>query len=259
MFVCRQVSKSRRLFCQSANFGMQGKNMYHGGASEERKCTVAIEGNIASGKTTLLQYFSKFEDALVYQEPVDKWRSVKGHNLLGYMYSDPPRWSLAFQTYVQLTMIDQHKSVIPSEKRVKLMERSLFSAKYCFVENLFQSSRMTEVEYAILTEWFDWLVANDNPHLDLIVYLRTDPAVCWNRIQARHRPEEIHIPKEYLYNLHDLHEDWLIGRRKFSVPCPVLVLDANGDLRKMEHLFGQHCDEILCNNGRAISAQSLVR
>lgn len=233
--------------------------MYHREVPEERKFTVAVEGNIASGKTTLLRYFSKFDDALVCQEPVDKWRNVKGHNLLGYMYNDPPRWSLAFQTYVQLTMIDQHKSKIPSGKRVKLMERSLFSAKYCFVENLYVSARITEVEYAVLSEWFEWLVANDGPHLDLIVYLRTDPIVCWNRIQARHRPEEIHIPKDYLQSLHNLHEDWLVRRRKFSVPCPVLVLNADGDLSEMEHLFGQHCDEILCNNGRAISVNSLAR
>ena len=44
--------------------------------------TVCVEGNIGSGKTTLLDYFSKFRDVEVFPEPVDKWRNVKGLNLL---------------------------------------------------------------------------------------------------------------------------------------------------------------------------------
>ena len=41
---------------------------------------------------------------------------------------------MPFQSYVQLTMLDNplHQSAKP----VKLMERSIFSARYCFVENM---------------------------------------------------------------------------------------------------------------------------
>lgn len=46
------------------------------------KFTVSIEGNIGSGKSTLLQHFAKFNDVEVLQEPVDKWRNVRGYNLL---------------------------------------------------------------------------------------------------------------------------------------------------------------------------------
>ena len=41
-------------------------------------------------------------------EPVKKWRDVRGHNALAKMYEDPTRWSLTFQTYVQLTMLETH-------------------------------------------------------------------------------------------------------------------------------------------------------
>ena len=44
----------------------------------------------------------------VYAEPVSKWKNVRGHNALGYMYEDPNRWALTFQTYVQLTMLETH-------------------------------------------------------------------------------------------------------------------------------------------------------
>ena len=47
-----------------------------------RPFTVAVEGNIASGKSTSLTWFENCADVQTFQEPVDKLRNVKGHNLL---------------------------------------------------------------------------------------------------------------------------------------------------------------------------------
>ena len=49
---------------------------------KNRPFTVVVEGNIGSGKTTFLDYFAKFTDVEVLQEPVNRWRDVQGHNLL---------------------------------------------------------------------------------------------------------------------------------------------------------------------------------
>lgn len=46
------------------------------------KFTVCVEGNIGSGKSTLLKHFSEFSDVEVFQEPVQRWRDVRGYNLL---------------------------------------------------------------------------------------------------------------------------------------------------------------------------------
>jgi len=177
-----------------------------------RPFTVMVEGNIGSGKTTLLKHFAKINGVETYQEPVDRWRDVKGHNTLALMYDDPKRWSLTFQTFVQLTMVDIHtrKTRIPGA--IKMMERSIYSARYCFVENLFRSGIMSEVEYAVLSEWFDWLVGNQSCDVDLIVYLRTSPQVVYERIKKRSRSEEREIPLDYLTCLNDLHEAWLMGQ-----------------------------------------------
>ena len=43
------------------------------------------------------------------------------------MYQDPVRWSHLFQTYVQLTMMQNH--VKPCHASVKIMERSIHSAR----------------------------------------------------------------------------------------------------------------------------------
>ena len=44
--------------------------------------TVCVEGNIGCGKTTLLNHMQQKEDIEVLEEPVSKWRNVRGKNLL---------------------------------------------------------------------------------------------------------------------------------------------------------------------------------
>ncbi|XP_046544116.1 thymidine kinase 2, mitochondrial-like [Haliotis rubra] len=206
------------------------------------KYTICIEGNIASGKTTLLEYYKDSSMIEVFQEPVNKWRDVKGHNALGLMYRDPARWGLTFQTYVQLTMLDIHMKA--QEKPLKMMERSIFSAKYCFVENLHMSGKMPDIEHIVLTEWFDWILKTQDFKVDLIVYLQTRPERLYERIQRRHREEEKGIPLEYLEALHKQHEDWLI-HKKYPCPAEVLVLDGNPDVDGMVKIYEENRSRIL--------------
>ncbi len=95
-----------------------------GATASSKPYTIVVEGNIGSGKTTFLEKFLDRPSVVeVLPEPVDKWRSVHGHNLLDMMYGDPKRWSFLFQNYVQLTVLQQHSRV--TDKPVKIMERSL--------------------------------------------------------------------------------------------------------------------------------------
>ncbi|TMS01269.1 Thymidine kinase 2, mitochondrial [Larimichthys crocea] len=210
---------------------------------EEKKAVICIEGNIASGKTTCLNYFSETTNIEVLTEPVSKWRNVRGHNPLALMYEDPERWGITLQTYVQLTMLDRHLSTISSP--VRMMERSIFSAKYIFVENLFRSGKMPEVDYTVLSEWFDWITTNISIPVDLIVYLQTSPETCHERLKQRCREEEKVIPLEYLESIHQLYEDWLIKQTSSPLPAPVLVIPADHDLQKMLHHYEENRDKIL--------------
>ncbi|XP_070771878.1 thymidine kinase 2, mitochondrial isoform X1 [Enoplosus armatus] len=210
---------------------------------EDKKAVICIEGNIASGKTTCLEYFSKTSNIEVLTEPVSKWRDVRGHNPLALMYQDPERWGITLQTYVQLTMLDRHLSTISAP--VRMMERSIFSAKYIFVDNLFRSGKMPEVDYAVLSEWFDWITTNISIPVDLIVYLQTSPQTCHERLKQRCREEEKVIPLEYLESIHQLYEDWLIKRTSSPLPAPVLVIPADHDLQKMLHQYEENRDKIL--------------
>uniref|UniRef100_A0A2K5PH61 Deoxynucleoside kinase domain-containing protein n=1 Tax=Cebus imitator TaxID=2715852 RepID=A0A2K5PH61_CEBIM len=192
---------------------------------KEKKLVICVEGNIARGKTTCLEFLSKATD------PMSKWRNVHGHNPLCLMYHDASHWGLTLQKYVQLTMLDMHTR--PQMSSVRLMERSIRSARYIFVENLYRSSgKMPEMDYIVLSEWFDWILRNMDVSVDLIVYLQTNP-------------EEKVIPLEYLKAIHHLHEKWLIKGSLFPVAAPVLVIEADHHMEKILELFEQNWDRIL--------------
>lgn len=245
---------NRELFSFFPHVASRGLKRHQGTASthtlngkltrngHDKKAVICIEGNIASGKTTCLEYFSKTNNIEVLTEPISKWRNVRGHNPLALMYQDPERWGLTLQTYVQLTMLDRHQAPICGP--VRMMERSLFSAKYIFVENLYRSGKMPEVDYAVLTEWFDWITTNIHIPIDLIVYLQTSPETCHERLKRRCREEEKIIPLAYVESIHQLYEDWLINR-SMPLPAPVLVIPADHDLQKMLLQYEAHRDRIL--------------
>jgi deoxynucleoside kinase len=166
------------------------------------------------------------------------------------MYSDPSRHSLMFQSYVQLTMTQLHcqKPSSPSTE-FKLIERSLYSARHCFVENLWREGKLASSEFGVLNEWFKFLTSSPeiDVGVDLVIYLRTTPEVAWQRVRSRARSEEkvrllVAVPKvfllplqplllkviplEYLKDLHALHEEWLLGDGS-KLPCKVLVVNVD--------------------------------
>ena len=67
---------------------------------------IYIEGNFASGKSTLIKYLkSELGDKIeFYLEPIDKWKDCKGVNLLKLMYKDPKQYSFHSQSFIQSTM-----------------------------------------------------------------------------------------------------------------------------------------------------------
>lgn len=208
----------------------------------ERNITVAVEGNIGSGKTTLLNHFRHHSEVEVLEEPVDKWKNVGGKNLLELFYTDCQRWSYLFESYAVLSLMKIHKK--PHVTPVKMIERSVYSGYFCFEHNLCKSGMMSKAEHSVHNEWFNWITKQHQPHLDLIIYLKTSPETCMERIKARNRSEEKTIPMELLNALHERHEEWLI-QRKFPVPAPVMVVDGNRDLDEMITFYKKNDQYIL--------------
>lgn len=194
---------------------------------------VVVEGNIGSGKTAFISHVAKNYPHLVatFPEPVQRWRNVRGHNLLELMYKEPRRWSFLFQQYVQLTMVELHEELHHSAMhgtKLKLMERSIYSARHCFVANLIANGLLAEQEVIVYDEWFRWLRSRCDIRIDLIVYLQSTPERCAERVKRRSRPEEAAISVSYLQQLHELHEQWLTSDR---CPAPVFTISNAEDIQ----------------------------
>lgn len=211
-------------------------------AENNQPFTVLIEGNIGSGKTTFLNHFNKFDDICLLSEPVERWQDVGGCNLLDLMYKESNRWAMPFQTYVTLTMLEMHTK--PTDKSVKIMERSLFSSRYCFVENMYANGTLHKGMYQILQDWYRFIEKSIHIQADLIVYLRTSPEVVFERMKTRARSEESCVPLKYLEELHVSHEDWLVHRKRGNPNTPVLILNADLDLENIGSEYKRSEDSI---------------
>ncbi len=185
-----------------------------------------IEGNIGSGKTTLINKLRQKDKYEVIEEPVNQWLAIKGDdnkNLLGLFYENPQRYAYLFQTMVFKTRL---KSLdVPQEKDIRFSERSVWTDKFVFGISCIENGKMNELEKNCYYSWFDWLEEKFNPKPSGIIYVKTSPEKCLERIVKRKRSEEDSIPIEYLNELDERHNKWLLNWDK----TPVLVIDNEKD------------------------------
>lgn len=113
-----------------------------------------------------------FKDIHILKEPVDLWTNCEGYNLLELSHSDPKKWGFIFQSYVMLTLLQNHKTKIT--KPIKLMERSIYSSR-CFIEKMKREKLISDISYWVLDKYFLWMKESNYAPIDLIVYLRTSP------------------------------------------------------------------------------------
>ena len=203
-------------------------------SNKKNKAFFVVDGNIGAGKTTFLRILAQHLHAHVVYEPTDKWQKIVGtENLLENFYRDTPRWAYTFQSYAFVTRIlEQEAHAMQYTEPIQILERSVFSDRYCFAKNCYELGFMTELEWKLYQDWFSWLVDNYVIRPNGFIYLRVDPTICYQRIAKRNRHEESGVSLDYLELLHQKHEDWLINKidvAPYVKNIPVLVLDCNQD------------------------------
>lgn len=202
-------------------------------SSEKKQRTIIVEGNIGAGKSTFLNHMARYVNVQVLPEPLEKWTNLNGNNLLDLMYANTEKWSYTFQNYALLTQLE--RATIVSTRDIKIMERSIYSARYCFADALLMNGKIEKVSHQVFVKWFEYVEKCVRDEIDLIVYVRVMPELAYDRIDKRNRVEEKTVPFEYIRLLHDLHERWLFGSNNnnnnnqtvASNGIPVFVLDAN--------------------------------
>lgn len=104
------------------------------------------------------------------------------------------------------------------------MERSIFSARQCFVELMLKKQFLHDAMYHVLQSWNDFIHEHHAIKCDMIIYVQTDPQTACSRVVNRSRSEESEISEVYIQELHLLYEKLLI-KKLTTVPAPFLVLN----------------------------------
>jgi thymidine kinase len=206
-----------------------------------RPVIISLEGNIGAGKSTLLSSIeqaatmsariSQHRPIQFIQEPVQEWENIRDNdtqeNMLVKFYNEPHKYSFPFQIMAYATQVHKLSEAISKKPAIVLTERSLESNHEIFTKMLYDDKKMEDVHYQIYQQ-------NSKTHqnynqcitTDAIIYLRTSPDTCNDRIKKRCRDGEQEIPLEYLQKCHDYHESWLASFPEEK--C--LILDAEQDL-----------------------------
>jgi deoxyadenosine/deoxycytidine kinase len=196
---------------------------------------VSFDGNIGSGKSTLLQHMKdKYRENPCYiflKEPVDEWSLIKDENnvtILEKFYTDQVKYSFAFQMMAYISRLNVFKNAVkgmnPNKKYVIITERTLNTDRFVFAKMLFETGKMDDVMYQVYLKWFDTFSSEFS--VDKVVYIKTLPEVCFERVTKRSREGEEIIPLEYLKSC-DMYHDEMIQNNNTS---DKLVLDGNIDI-----------------------------
>lgn len=193
-----------------------------------------VEGNIGTGKSTFLKALQQsLPHVSVQLEAVDYWQSESnGQSILQNFYESPHRWAYSMETIALKTRIQEHignqASLIPN-----IVERSIYSGYHCFARNSFEQGFLNQLEWNIYQAWFNFLTSKQCLPPTGFIYLQADPQISYNRTVKRKRSAEDSIPFDYLQQIHDKHEDFLVNKLHVHpsiLNTPVLVLDCSYDL-----------------------------
>lgn len=218
-------------------------------AFQEVTKSIIVEGNIGAGKSTFLRLVDQALNVQVVYEPHEKWQDINGAgNLLENFYADTKRWAYTFQSYAFITRVLEQEAYLKKALHpIQILERSVYSDRYCFAKNCYQMGTMTALEWKLYKEWFSWLINDYVKKPQGFIYLKTDPEVCYERLLKRSRSEEKAVPLEYLQKLHQKHEDWLIHKKdvlEHLVDIPVLVLECNQEFEADSAQMNEHLKKI---------------
>tara|TARA_B000000477_G_C6076758_1_gene221302 strand:+ start:110 stop:712 length:603 start_codon:yes stop_codon:yes gene_type:complete len=159
---------------------------------------ITLDGNIGSGKSTILDKLQKLHNQIVSFEPIQEWEPYLENiykNNLGY-------FNFQFKVFLDRAFI-QTKS-----NSIIYMERSPKFTYETFVK--VYKDKITHQEYNILEHLYDNVDQKYNKSIIepvLYIYIQSSPTVCYERIKQRNRECEKKIDFNLINLLHSRHEE----------------------------------------------------
>ena len=198
---------------------------------------ISIEGNIGSGKSTLVAKLSEslkeHTDICFLQEPVDIWNTIKDENgmtILEKFYSETEKHAFEFQMMAYISRLSILKNAVKSGRyKYIITERCVYTDSNVFEQMLHDDKKISDTQHIIYRKWFDEFIS-DFP-ITKIIYVKTTPETAFGRVIRRNRLGE-HIPLEYLERCNKYHDIWI---HNFHIKT--LTIDANIDTNEYPHVM----------------------
>ena len=193
---------------------------------------ISIEGNIGSGKSTIINYLKTLDNSniIFVDEPVNEWLSIKsnGKNALELFYENQDKNSFWFQVLAYITRLrNLLETIKQNPNKIIITERSIYTDKYVFAQMLFDSGKISDIEFQTYNYWFDTF--KKETKIDTILYVNTNPKECYNRIQIRNRTEESNVELNYLVDCHNKHVKWINNKN-----CNIVYIDGHKNKENMK-------------------------
>lgn len=182
---------------------------------------VAVEANIAAGKSTLLPQLAAELGWEPLKEPVDDPHFTA---LLEDFTKHPhdANRRIRFQKYITERRAGLVKELDPNVNY--LIERSLYS-DLIFSQANFLSMEQPNAMY--MDYYYDIKRRlQDYPRISAVIYLRTTPEIAYKRLISRAREAENGTPLSYIEDLHNFHEACLPQICR-EMATPLVKLDWN--------------------------------
>ena len=179
------------------------------------KRSIAIAGNMGTGKSTLVDFLAKTYGIMPFYEPNDE------NPYLGDFYKDMKRWAFQSQLYFLSNKFRLHQE-LDRQPGVVALDRTIFEDAEIFATALHQMRKISKRDWATYQGMYGAILDAIKPP-DLLIYLRCSMRTLRKRIRLRGRAMERDVPLAYLKRLARLYEEWIASYKMSDV----LVLETD--------------------------------
>ncbi len=165
------------------------------------KRSIAIAGNMGSGKSTLVEFLAHTYGVMPFYEPNDE------NPYLSDFYKDMKRWALQSQLYFLSNKFRLHQE-LDRQPGVVALDRTIFEDAEIFATALHQMRKIDKRDWETYQGFYHAILDAIRPP-DLMIYLRCSMRPLRQRIRLRGRKMERDVPLAYLKRLERLYEQWI--------------------------------------------------
>ncbi len=165
------------------------------------KRSIAIAGNMGSGKSTLVEFLSRTYGVTPFYEPNDE------NPYLADFYKDMKSWAFQSQLYFLSSKFRLHQE-LDRQPGVVALDRTIFEDAEIFATALHQMRKISKRDWQTYQSFYGAILDAIRPP-DLMIYLRCSMRTLRQRIRLRGRRMEQDVPLAYLKRLERLYDNWI--------------------------------------------------